>query len=113
LDGIVAPLDKICDLADKYVAMVMVDEFHAAGLIGTTGRGTLEAKGVMGRVDIITGTLVKAMGCAMGGYTTTKKRNYRIIASTFQTLSVFKLISTCNCRGFYKSFLIVRKRYST
>ncbi len=73
LDGIVAPLDKICDLADKYVAMVMVDEFHAAGLIGTTGRGTLEAKGVMGRVDIITGTLVKAMGCAMGGYTTAKK----------------------------------------
>ena len=73
MDGIVAPLDKICDLADKYDAMVMVDECHAAGFIGATGRGTLEAKGVMGRVDIITGTLGKALGGAMGGYTTAKK----------------------------------------
>ena len=73
MDGIVAPLDKICDLADKYDAMVMVDECHAAGFIGPTGKGTLEAKGVMGRVDIITGTLGKALGGAMGGYTTAKK----------------------------------------
>ena len=73
MDGVVAPLDKICDLADKYDAMVMVDECHAAGFIGTTGKGTLEAKGVMGRVDIITGTLGKALGGAMGGYTTAKK----------------------------------------
>lgn len=73
MDGLVAPLDKICDLADKYDAMVMVDECHAAGFIGATGRGTLEAKGVMGRVDIITGTLGKALGGAMGGYTTAKK----------------------------------------
>ncbi len=73
MDGIVAPLDKICDLADKYDAMVMVDECHAAGFIGATGKGTLEAKGVMGRVDIITGTLGKALGGAMGGYTTAKK----------------------------------------
>ena len=72
MDGIVAPLDKICDLADKYDAMVMVDECHAAGFIGATGKGTLEAKGVMGRVDIITGTLGKALGGAMGGYTTAK-----------------------------------------
>lgn len=73
MDGLVAPLDKICDLADKYDAIVMVDECHAAGFIGATGKGTLEAKGVMGRVDIITGTLGKALGGAMGGYTTGKK----------------------------------------
>ena len=72
MDGLVAPLDKICDLADKYDALVMVDECHAAGFIGATGKGTLEAKGVMGRVDIITGTLGKALGGAMGGYTTAK-----------------------------------------
>jgi len=73
MDGVVAPLDKICDLADKYDALVMVDECHAAGFIGAKGKGTLEAKGVMGRVDIITGTLGKALGGAMGGYTTAKK----------------------------------------
>ena len=73
MDGLVAPLDKICDLADKYDALVMVDECHATGFIGATGKGTLEAKGVMGRDDIITGTLGKAMGGARGGYTTAKK----------------------------------------
>lgn len=73
MDGVVAPLDTICDLADKYDALVMVDECHAAGFIGKTGRGTLEEKGVMGRIDIITGTLGKALGGAMGGYTTGKK----------------------------------------
>ena len=73
MDGVVAPLDKICDLADKYDALVMIDECHATGFIGKTGRGTLEEKGVMGRIDIITGTLGKALGGAMGGYTTGKK----------------------------------------
>ncbi len=73
MDGIVASLDKICDLADKYDALVMIDECHAAGFIGATGRGTLEEKGVMGRIDIITGTLGKGLGGAMGGYTTGKK----------------------------------------
>lgn len=73
MDGLVAPLDQICDLADKYDALVMIDECHAAGFIGDTGRGTLEEKGVMGRIDIITGTLGKALGGAMGGYTTGKK----------------------------------------
>ena len=73
MDGLVAPLDKICDLADKYDALVMVDECHATGVIGKTGKGTLEEKGVMGRVDIVTGTLGKALGGAMGGYTTGKK----------------------------------------
>lgn len=79
MDGLVAPLDKICDLADKYDAMVMVDECHAAGFIGATGKGTMEAKGVMGRVDIITGTLGKALGGAMGGYTTAKKEIIEIL----------------------------------
>ncbi|ULC59624.1 glycine C-acetyltransferase [Flaviramulus sp. BrNp1-15] len=73
MDGLLAPLDKICDLADKYDALVMIDECHAAGFIGETGRGTLEEKDVMGRIDIITGTLGKALGGAMGGYTTGKK----------------------------------------
>jgi glycine C-acetyltransferase len=73
MDGYVAQLDKICDLAEKYNAMVMTDECHAAGFIGKTGRGTPEYCNVMGRVDIITGTLGKALGGAMGGYTTGKK----------------------------------------
>lgn len=79
MDGLVAPLDQICDLADKYDALVMVDECHAAGFIGATGKGTMEAKGVMGRVDIITGTLGKALGGAMGGYTTAKKEVIEIL----------------------------------
>jgi glycine C-acetyltransferase len=79
MDGLVAPLDKICDLADRYDALVMVDECHAAGFIGATGKGTIEAKGVMGRVDIITGTLGKALGGAMGGYTTAKKEVIEIL----------------------------------
>ena len=73
MDGIVAPLDEICDLADKYDALVMIDECHAAGFIGKTGRGTLEEKNVLNRIDIVTGTLGKALGGAMGGYTTGKK----------------------------------------
>ena len=73
MDGLLAPLDGICDLAEKYDAMVMIDECHATGFIGATGRGTLEAKGVLDRIDIITGTLGKALGGAMGGYTTGKK----------------------------------------
>jgi glycine C-acetyltransferase len=73
MDGFVAPLDKICDLAEKYNALVMVDESHATGFIGKTGRGTVELKNVMHRIDIITGTLGKALGGAMGGFTTGKK----------------------------------------
>lgn len=73
MDGYVAQLDKICDLAQQYGAMVMVDECHATGFIGATGRGTVELKNVLGRVDIITGTLGKALGGAMGGFTTGKK----------------------------------------
>lgn len=79
MDGIVAQLDKICDLADKYDALVMVDECHATGFIGKTGRGTVELKNVMDRVDIVTGTLGKALGGAMGGYTTGKKEIIEIL----------------------------------
>lgn len=73
MDGTIAQLDKICDLADKYKALVMIDECHASGFMGKTGRGTHEHTGVMGRVDIITGTLGKALGGAMGGFTSGRK----------------------------------------
>ena len=73
MDGYVAEISKICDLADKYEALVMVDECHATGFIGKTGRGSIELHDAMGRVDIITGTLGKALGGAMGGFTTGRK----------------------------------------
>ena len=73
MDGFIAKLDEICDLAEKYKALVMVDDCHATGFVGQTGRGTVEYCNVMGRVDIITGTLGKAMGGAMGGFTSGRK----------------------------------------
>jgi len=79
MDGYVAQLDKICDLADQYGALVMVDECHATGFIGKTGRGTIELKNVLGRVDVITGTLGKALGGAMGGFTTGRKEIIEIL----------------------------------
>jgi len=79
MDGYIAQLDKICDLADKYDALVMVDDCHSTGFVGKTGRGTHEHCGVMGRVDIITGTLGKALGGAMGGFTSAKKEIIEIL----------------------------------
>lgn len=73
MDGTIAQLDKICDLADKYKALIMVDECHASGFMGKTGRGTHEHCNVMGRIDIITGTFGKALGGAMGGFTSGRK----------------------------------------
>jgi glycine C-acetyltransferase len=73
MDGVVAPLDQICDLADKYEALVMIDESHCTGFVGKTGRGTHEHFNVMNRVDIITGTLGKALGGASGGFTSVRK----------------------------------------
>ena len=73
MDGTIAQLDKICDLADKYKALVMIDECHASGFMGKTGRGTHEHRGVIGRIDIITGTLGKALGGASGGFTSGRK----------------------------------------
>lgn len=73
MDGVIAPIDQICDLADKYNALVMVDECHAAGFMGKTGRGATEHCNALGRVDIITGTLGKALGGAIGGYTSARR----------------------------------------
>lgn len=73
MDGFVAPLDKICALAEKYNALVMVDESHATGFIGKTGRGSIEHNNVIGKIDIVTGTLGKALGGAMGGFTSGRK----------------------------------------
>jgi glycine C-acetyltransferase len=73
MDGTIAKLDVICELADKYDAIVMIDDSHSSGFIGKTGRGTHEYRGVMGKVDIITGTLGKALGGASGGFTSGKK----------------------------------------
>ena len=73
MDGTIAQLDRICDLADKYDAIVMIDECHSSGFLGKTGRGTHEYRGVMGRIDIITGTLGKALGGASGGFTSGRK----------------------------------------
>ncbi|HZH64208.1 MAG TPA: glycine C-acetyltransferase [Flavisolibacter sp.] len=73
MDGTIAQLDKICDLADQYDAIVMIDECHASGFLGKTGRGTHEYRGVMGRIDIITGTFGKALGGASGGFTSGRK----------------------------------------
>jgi glycine C-acetyltransferase len=79
MDGTIAQLDKICDLADKYNAIVMIDECHSTGFLGKTGRGSHEYRGVMGRIDIITGTLGKALGGASGGFTTGKKEVIEIL----------------------------------
>ncbi len=73
MDGTIAQLDKICDLAERYGALVMIDECHASGFMGASGRGTHEHHGVMGRIDIITGTLGKALGGAMGGFTAARR----------------------------------------
>jgi glycine C-acetyltransferase len=79
MDGTIAQLDKICDLADQYDALVMIDECHSMGFLGKTGRGTHEYRDVMGRVDIITGTLGKALGGAMGGFTSGRREIIEIL----------------------------------
>jgi glycine C-acetyltransferase len=79
MDGTIAQLDKIVELAEKYEALVMTDECHSTGFLGKTGRGVHELKGVMGRVDIITGTLGKALGGASGGFTSGKKEIIEIL----------------------------------
>ncbi len=89
MDGYIAKLPEICDLADKYNAMVMVDDSHAVGFMGKTGRGTHEHHNVMGRIDIITGTLGKALGGASGGYTSGRKEIIRSTAPTLASLSCF------------------------
>ena len=98
MDGYVAPLKEICDLAERYNAMVMVDDSHAVGFIGPTGRGTPELHGVQDRVDIITGTLGKALGGASGGYTSGPTRDRRSPAPALASLSLLEHRGSCHRR---------------
>ena len=90
MDGTIADLGAICELAEKYEALTMIDDAHASGFLGKTGRGTHEHRGVMGRIDIITGTLGKALGGASGGFTSGRKRDYRAAPAAIASLSFFK-----------------------
>lgn len=85
MDGTIAPLAEICDLADKYQSLVMVDDSHAVGFLGKTGRGTHEYRGVMGRIDLITGTLGKALGGASGGYTSGRREIIELLRQRSRT----------------------------
>ena len=91
MDGYVAPLDRIVDLAEAHDALVMVDDSHAVGFVGPTGAGTPELFGVQDRVDIVTGTLGKAMGGASGGYTAARSRGGRHAAAAFPAVPVLEL----------------------
>ena len=102
MDGTIAQLDKICDLADKYDAMVGIDECHATGFLGKTGRGTHEYRQVMDRVDIITGTLGKALGGASRWLYSSPQRNCRHPASTLTPISLFEYGGTIHCRCLYQ-----------
>ena len=112
MDGLLAPLDAICDLADSYDALVMIDECHAAGFIGETGRGTLEEKGVMGRIDIITGTLGKALGGAMGGYTTGKKEIIQLLRQRSRPYLFSNSLPPAIVGASIKVFDMLQKDYS-
>jgi glycine C-acetyltransferase len=79
MDGDIAPLERICDLAERYQALVMVDDSHATGFVGKTGRGSIEHAGVMGRVDVVTSTLGKALGGAAGGFTTGRREMIELL----------------------------------
>jgi glycine C-acetyltransferase len=109
MDGTIAQLDKICDLADKYGALVMIDECHASGFMGATGRGTHEHHNVMGRVDIITGTLGKALGGAMGGFTAARKE----LIDTLRQKSRPYLFSNTLAPSIAGASLAVLKRLAT
>lgn len=109
MDGLVAPLDEICDLADKYDALVMIDECHATGFIGETGIGTLEEKGVLERIDIITGTLGKALGGAMGGYTTGKKEIIEMLRQRSRPYLFSNSLAPAIVGGSLKVFELLKK----
>ena len=100
MDGTIAQLDKICALADQYGAIVMSDESHSSGFLGKTGRGTHEYRGVMGRVDIITGTLGKALGGANGGFTSGRKEIIEMLRQTKPSLFIFKQPRSFHCGCF-------------
>ena len=98
MDGNVAPLDKIYELACTYDAMVMVDESHSAGVVGRTGRGVTELHNLKGKIEIITGTLGKAFGGAIGGFTTGKERDHRDAPPAFEALPLLQLHpAACGC----------------
>jgi glycine C-acetyltransferase len=99
MDGFVAPLDRITALARDYGALVHIDECHATGFLGATGRGSAEVRGVMDRIDIFTGTLGKAMGGALGGFTTARARSDRNAASALASVSVLQLAAAARRRG--------------
>jgi len=109
MDGTVAKLDEICDLADQYGALVMIDECHASGFMGKTGRGTHEHHNVMGRIDIITGTLGKALGGAMGGFTSARKE----VIDTLRQKSRPYLFSNSLAPNIAGASLSVLKRLAT
>lgn len=109
MDGTIAKLDQICDLADKYDALVMIDECHASGFMGATGRGTHEHHNVMGRIDIITGTLGKALGGAMGGFTAARKE----VINTLRQKSRPYLFSNTLAPSIAGASLSVLKRLSS
>ena len=90
MDGYLAPLADICDLAEKYDAMVMVDDSHAVGFVGPTGAGTPELAGVQDRVDIVSGTLGKALGGASGGYISRARRDRRAAAAALASVPVLQ-----------------------
>ncbi len=99
MDGYIANLPAICDLAEKHNALVMVDDSHAVGFMGQSGRGTHEHHGVMGRIDVITGTLGKALGGASGGYTSGRKEIIELPAPALAALPVFEHARSFDCRG--------------
>ena len=100
MDGYIAKLDEICELADKYDALVMIDDCHATGAIGRTGRGTPEHRGVIGRVDIITGTFGKALGGASGGFTSGRKEIVQMLRQRRPAVPVLEYPGPGDCRRF-------------
>ncbi|QTN31267.1 glycine C-acetyltransferase [Akkermansiaceae bacterium] len=109
MDGHIAPLDKICDLAERYNALVMMDECHSAGFIGKTGRGTHEHCGVMGRVDIITGTLGKALGGASGGYTSGRKEIIELLRQRSRPYLFSNTLAPCIAGGSLEAIRLLKE----
>lgn len=109
MDGSIADLEGICDLADKYDALVMVDDSHAVGVIGENGRGTHEHCGVMGRVDIITGTLGKALGGASGGYTSGKKEIVELLRQRSRPYLFSNSLAPVICAASLKALKLVQR----
>ncbi len=99
MDGIIANLPAICELADRYDALVMVDDSHAVGFLGPRGRGTPEYHGVTGRIDILTGTLGKALGGGSGGYTSGRARDRRAPAAAIAAVPVLQLAAAADRGG--------------